>query len=208
MRKLIFLDIDGVLNCQKCFASHHKEWEDAGKPKVYKWWSMIEPAHMAHLNKIIAETGAQIVISSSWRGDPKTPDILRENGLVGEIIGVTPRMHRPEGTSWDYYERGKEIQAWMEKNIAQGEEFTYVILEDESDILPEQVHIKTSWSDGLEEKHAHSSIRLLNGERCLTCKRLMKPHKDDIAFKHMGFAWTGHSWTCDCFPSNLVLSVG
>ena len=51
------------------------------------------------LNKLCKETGAKIVISSTWRfcereGEPTTEDCLRNSGLLPEIeiIGKTPRL--------------------------------------------------------------------------------------------------------------------
>jgi len=55
---VIFLDIDGVLNC-----------EDTPNPRKFPY--MIDPRLLSLLNKgLLARTGANVVLSSSWRTDP------------------------------------------------------------------------------------------------------------------------------------------
>ena len=88
MIKLLFLDIDGVLN------GHEKL-----PGSVY---CGIRPDQMAQLNRIIAETGCRLVISSAWRymvlGGQMTEKgfqhLLQTHGLVcpeGEqvVVGTT-----------------------------------------------------------------------------------------------------------------------
>ena len=57
MKKVIFLDFDGVLN---------PKWWNRGKPSD-KYGVLFEAKSVACLRKIINETGADIVISSSWK---------------------------------------------------------------------------------------------------------------------------------------------
>lgn len=106
--KVIFLDIDGVL---VNFTSMKLprltlDGQDFSTHRFY------QPAVVA-LNRIVRETGAKIVISSSWRGGrdsiPKLQRILDANGVIGEIVGVTPCYDGTEST-------GEKLNAWMEKN--------------------------------------------------------------------------------------------
>lgn len=55
--KVIFLDIDGVLNT--------KYWENMKVRDQYG--HTFDPNSVANLARIIEETGAEIVISSSWK---------------------------------------------------------------------------------------------------------------------------------------------
>lgn len=155
--KVIFLDIDGVLNCGECFKSHRDDWEAKGKPEVSKRWNMLEPVHIQHLNRIITETGAKIVISSSWRGDANTNSELINTGVIGEIIGDTPRMPKMGGA--ETMERGYEIQAWLDKHP---EVDKFAILDDDSDMLPHQPLFKTSFKTGLTQEVADQVIKHLN----------------------------------------------
>ena len=83
MTKLVFLDIDCVLD-------------------TYKSRYQLDPELMAHLGTLLEKTGASIVISSSWRAQdvPGTVEFMTDsdNPSVGghpfpftdKIVGVTP----------------------------------------------------------------------------------------------------------------------
>ena len=60
--KVLFLDIDGVLNNDKTFEEVHDYYVKTGYHKVEIGLDMVE-----RLFKIIEATGAKIVLSSSWR---------------------------------------------------------------------------------------------------------------------------------------------
>lgn len=119
--KVIFLDIDGVLNvyCQgtdEYGCLFHKHFEDN-----LKW--------------IIEETKAKIVISSSWRlsGLIAMQETWLHRKLAGEIIDITPNLTYGEGLNTST-PRGKEIEMWLKNNAVSN----YVIIDDDSDMLPEQ----------------------------------------------------------------------
>lgn len=57
MRKIIFLDIDGVLN-----SADHLD-----HTKHCNGYSDISPKKVKLLKKIVDRTGAEIVLSSTWR---------------------------------------------------------------------------------------------------------------------------------------------
>ena len=59
MKKVIFLDIDGVLNTSRW----HNQVESSKLQDEYGY--LFDPVAVANLAKIIEETGADIVISSS-----------------------------------------------------------------------------------------------------------------------------------------------
>lgn len=115
MKKIIFLDIDGVLNVypqgrDKYGSTFHTHFED-------------------NLQEIIDKTNAKIVISSTWRysGLKVMQNMWRDRGLAGEVIDITPI--EPNGI------RGDEIAYWLQHNQVD----TYVIIDDDSDMLPEQM---------------------------------------------------------------------
>lgn len=63
MKKIIFLDFDGVLNTeytQNLLMYHGKSWED-------KYGAFFDPETVAKLKRIVEETNADIVIESSWK---------------------------------------------------------------------------------------------------------------------------------------------
>lgn len=67
MKKYLFLDIDGVLNCTKIV----QDWVDAGSPEPRPDFHgdelEIMPEKIKLLKMIVEETGCEIILSSSWR---------------------------------------------------------------------------------------------------------------------------------------------
>jgi hypothetical protein len=128
--KVIFLDIDGVLNTRKT---------------VERWRGFIgiDATLARRFTQLQQATGASVVLSSTWRLERNWKAIMRNNGVVG-VIDRTPDL---PGRS-----RGEEIEAWLAANP---EVRAYAILDDESDMLPHQPHFKTSFfRGGLTEKIA------------------------------------------------------
>ena len=84
--KVIFLDIDGVLNTGWWYTQM-----DKNTPKD-KYGYAFDPNSVANLKKIIDETGADIVISSSWKsfGLSELEEMWQDRGLPGKLIGITP----------------------------------------------------------------------------------------------------------------------
>lgn len=139
--KVIFLDVDGVLN-------HGKQIEKVEDDKIHL------------LNQIVTATNSEIVLSSDWRYGLNTDDrdmILLERKLrsVGiDIMSSTPI------TKHGY--RGAEIYQWI--NEWQGETIDkFIILDDRDDMKPYMNRlIQTSFNLGLQEKHVKKAIQLLN----------------------------------------------
>lgn len=171
--KVIFLDIDGVLNSHKYLKTgKFRKGESFHEVNV----SMIDPKTVKHLNAIVAATGAKIVLSSSWRiyRLPSTEDcqnLFDAVGIKAECIDLT--MHRPDDVrriintfsdkGWqDRVLRGHEIHAWL-LLWAKYPIDSFIILDDNSDmeyLLPRLV--KTHWSRGLTKADAKKAIELLN----------------------------------------------
>ena len=102
--KIVFLDIDGVLNSE--------EWVD----KCFKNDDVcdLDPEAINRLIKFLDDTNAKIVISSYWRSLNVQSTILEFSTfnhellkkLIPYIIGVTPRFHKCR-------KRGNEIAYWI-----------------------------------------------------------------------------------------------
>lgn len=125
--KIIFLDIDGVLNV-------YCEGRD-------QFGCTFHTNFVENLRNIIDKTGAKIVISSSWRTDGL--DVMKElwkyRDLPGDVIDVTPDPYDliKEGKFefYDQVERGHEIQDWLDNHK---EVTNYVIIDDDNDMLDNQ----------------------------------------------------------------------
>ncbi len=96
-------------------------------------------------------TDCKVVLSSSWKHSEESSNYISQR--VVSIYDVTP-----EGDSWV---RGEEIKMWLEKHP---EVKVYAILDDDSDMLPDQIpnFFQTSWKTGLTEDIAAKVIHHLN----------------------------------------------
>jgi hypothetical protein len=138
--KVLFLDIDGVLN-----NFHQRNFGETYSP----------PACDA-LNSIIKRTpGLKIVISSAWRrwGTKYMRDVLKKNGIIDAetiVIDCTGDEHGP---------RGDQIQFWLDRNPGTT---NMVILDDESDMgkLMNKL-VKTNSFVGLTSSDADKAVEML-----------------------------------------------
>lgn len=175
--KVIFLDIDGVLNHQ----GYLNDKKQAGKKLIAKpedWYGaqQIEPEKVGLLNRIVEETGAAVVICSTWRkrfGLMELWRMLEERGLREQPMDVTPMPFQKSDGKWS--STGDEIERWLEVEKGWAEspdmDLVYVVLDD-NDIHNAQVapQIRTSMERGLEEVHVELAIRMLNlKEVCPRC---------------------------------------
>lgn len=170
MKKIIFLDFDGVLNTehnQNMLLYKGKVWKD-------KHGAFFDPKAAAELNRIIEETKADIVIESSWKylGLEAMRQMWRDRNMPGNVIDVTPSSASnnwllnanldemdPAHTQW----KGVEIASWIAENLH--DEDRYVIIDDEYVILDSQLphFILTNPYDGIIPELADRAIKLLNG---------------------------------------------
>jgi hypothetical protein len=114
--KVIFLDVDGVLNCAKT----ERGW---GKMRF------VDTRKMLRVREICDRTGAKVVISSSWRegaqDDALPVDKMQWQALIAEfdkhripVIGMTPIAH----DRW----RGDEISMWLKSQEEPVKDFVIV----------------------------------------------------------------------------------
>jgi hypothetical protein len=156
--KIIFLDIDGVLNSIP-FLNTIVTFDDAAS---------IDKKSVDILNRIIQETGASVVLSSAWRlphvaGPDRTVKALKKNGFAGEVIGWTPDFSHL-GLSFKK-ERAKEISSWLAEMQPADTFISWVVLDDNfMQILPSFRFIETSAITGITEEDATRAINILNGE--------------------------------------------
>ncbi len=156
--KVIFLDIDGVLNCDYC------------KTKIDGYFFVMDDK-IELLREIIEQTDAKIVLISTWRRgwfdlergiesrDQRhfvaLRDKLQEFGI--ELMSYTPfRQHG----------RGLEIEAWFEMWTGEAVE-RYVILDDmDGKFLRPHSRwlVRTSFAKGLTQKHVRLAVKILLSE--------------------------------------------
>lgn len=158
--KVLFLDIDGVLN------SHAYMIALPGAFDRDDWVHMLDPAPCARLARVLARTGAAVVISSSWRVG-RTPEEIREllarRAVVAEVLGATPYNPRApidrDARIYTAHERGYEIAAWLAEHP---EVTAFAIVDDGSDMahLRDRL-VQTTWERGLLDEHVERLCALL-----------------------------------------------
>ena len=86
--KVLFLDVDGVLN-HKLFYDNFDNIQLVHNNYPY---TEFDPTSISLLNKILSETNAKLVISSSWKVEENLNDILKEVGVKFDIYDITPML--------------------------------------------------------------------------------------------------------------------
>lgn len=156
--KIVFLDIDGVLN-----TLYTREM--LGNIRF------VEDKFILRLKEICDRTGAKIVLSSSWRkgwtdieeGNIDTQDALDFIALRDKLLefGIelydkTPHIKNTE--------RGLEIKQWFDNHKDLNIE-SFVILDDMAIVRPfNRFFLQTSFAEGLREKHIKKVVKMLGGD--------------------------------------------
>ena len=151
--KVVILGIDGVLNSYQYLS--RTSMEDAG------FCNELDPQKVELLQKLVVQTGASIVLSSSWRESFENMmplDFVARNLLVAlkeqglSISSMTPLLTG---------KRDEEIRQWL---TCHTEVERFVILDDEDynwkELRPNWV--ETSYYMGLTEKNVREAVKILN----------------------------------------------
>lgn len=164
--KVIFLDIDGVLNSDETGTRFAAEYKSNGFGGFFDD-EVDEPTHrnvlwgtalVENLARIVYVTEAKVVISSTWRLDKKVETFNKMFALYGEyeIEAIDKTESHWSGT------RGTEIQHWLD---AHPNVTSYVILDDNDDALSTHTgrFVQTDERVGLTEADAERAIAILMG---------------------------------------------
>ena len=152
--KVIFLDFDGVMDT--AYYGHVLGKES--RPSDDKFGAVFDPSCVRNLKEIIDKTGAEIVVTSSWKSLMTYRDMLNmweQRGLPGCVIDLTPSPS-------ECRHRGDEIDAWLKECK---DECQYIILDDidESNFNEHQLSglIIVNPYHGLDKKAAEKAIKIL-----------------------------------------------
>lgn len=172
--KVIFLDIDGVMNSGEFYRRKRLEsWEWAHMAGKYISYA-IDPDKVVLLNKIIAETGAVVVLSSSWRLGPPLPALKDDFIRVGINIsdrcpcwgkyGVTDLLVVEDETGHPatvLIPRGEIVDKYLSEHPDVEQ---YVIIDDIDQFTEEQHKylVLTDNNVGMTESDARKAIKILN----------------------------------------------
>ena len=151
MKPIIFLDIDGVLNNRQYTMLKLSQGQPKGRMPF-------DPESLTVLKEILEETGAEVVLSSTWRymGLEKVQNRLAEAGFDIVFKSETPFISKAP--------RGWEIREWLVKNIENGWDFkNYLIIDDDGDMMLGQADnfVNTNFDTGLRQEHKARCIEIL-----------------------------------------------
>ena len=169
--KVIFLDVDGVLNSEHWYKKNHKR-----HPEKCRADTAIDPRYVRNLRRLIDCTGAKVILSATCRGAVKANkahhirQVFKQHGI--EIYDYTPRTGM---------ERGIDIQEWLNHHL---HVTNIVILDDDSDMCHlmeylvktkyapyfrigekwHRIHLPFWWyfNEGLCNRKVRQAIRMLN----------------------------------------------
>ena len=163
--RIVFLDIDGVLN-HACTKERFQGYIGVDEKNLEYFAKFLEIANM--------EEETKVVLSSSWR-----EDVNREGESVSDgyqyicerlasvgiaIYDITPFFER----LWEFPNRGEEITAWLSEH--KDLDITgYVVLDDEHGMEFKEYGlskrwVRTSWDSargGFQPKHVKKALDML-----------------------------------------------
>jgi hypothetical protein len=166
--KIIFLDIDGVLNSDVYTDSELYKQATVGMSGM----QVLLVAHHLHLdpdaifllNDLVKQSGAEVVLSSTWRvkyTSEQITDMLKGRGATFKVSARTPILY---GKLSSRIPRGKEIEAYLKNLKTQPESF--VIIDDHDDMLHlKPFLVQTTMKHGLTEHHVKRALEILNKEK-------------------------------------------
>jgi len=138
VRRVVFLDIDGVL-------APIRRWDRYGD---------LDRTCIQVLNDIVAASEADVVVSSTWRHGKTVAQLqetLEAGGFVGRVIGKTPSDIRGAY-------RGDEIAAWLTEHAVDG----FVIIDDHVDMGELRTHlVLTEPAHGLQPDDVPRALGIL-----------------------------------------------
>lgn len=152
--KVIFLDVDGVINNNYYYLESDKEEDQC--------YQFLSKRLIENLKRIVDETGAKLVLSSSWRSS--LDDNLKPRSVMGQYL--VEALSKDGLFLYDKTEvlginRYEEIKTWI-KNHPQTTR--YVVLDD-SDYSWKDLSvnwIRPDANTGISESNVIESIKILN----------------------------------------------
>ena len=157
--KVIFLDIDGVLNSRKTLNAR-------------KFPYAIDQELLTRLLQLLEQTGASVVLSSTWRYDPAGIFSAKHHGVP--FIDITPDM--PDEP------RCKEILEWLRHHP---EVTRFIVIDDEDDELDELPLFQPSSRTGLTQGIVKGAADYLNwkSDKVIRCNRVVRVSRDTEAMR-------------------------
>jgi hypothetical protein len=145
MMRVIFLDIDGVLNC-------------AGTKNPRKFPYVVDQGPLSIFQRLKQRTRALVVLSSTWRCDPVGVLAAKHYGVpFDELCPDNPDCRR-----------GEEIHEWLQ---AHPDVTRFAVIDDDCDGLDGLPLFQPSAQTGLTQQEADAVVEYLEGRSDRTTKQ-------------------------------------
>ena len=147
MHKVIFMDIDGVINSYRSVIAY------GTYPMDNTTIDNFDEIAIGMLRSACKKCNAEIILSSTWRNENNWGNLKEIFNLP--IIDRTPQLF--SGT------RGHEINAWLKDNTV----FEFVIIDDHNEILDSQQNnfVQTDPKEGLAYRDYEKILKILGVEK-------------------------------------------
>lgn len=157
-RPIIFLDLDGVLNCEK------SQSKLLGTNMLLNGANSFHKSALVNLQIVLDETDADIVISSSWRYSYDATEIemmLWYRCVKAQVVGITPRRYIGSDGIYKPRTRGEEIQLWLDANP---DVTNYCIIDDDTNMLEHQLphFVETTWENGFDSECRERALNIIS----------------------------------------------
>ena len=160
--KVIFLDIDGVLNCKRT-------------PNPRKFPFIVDPALLNRLKRLLELSGAKVVLASNWRYDPAGMFSARHYGVP--FIATTPDLPNEP--------RRNPILDWVRRHP---DVERFIVIDDEDDQLDALPLFQPSRSAGITHEMVEAAADYLNGKT----DKDMRRNTVIRIFQNLGSLIVGH----------------
>lgn len=152
--KVIFLDIDGVLNSAE-WDRHIQSFPYGAR---FNSCYLLSQEMILRLQDIVCQTGTNIVLISSWRWEPRA-----FNALIKQLNLYHLSI---EDIADDSYTRTDEVKNWL-KQHSYLHVTSYVIVDDYDDGFSKDEelschYVQPSYEHGLTDEKAAEIIKILN----------------------------------------------
>jgi len=136
--KIIFLDIDGVLNSKRT-------------PNPRKFPFIVDPILLERLRRLLEMSGAEVVLSSNWRHDPSGMFAARHYGVpFVDTTADLPGRARAD-VILDWVRRHPDVER-------------FIVIDDEDDELDALPLFQPLRSTGLTDEIVEAAADYLNGK--------------------------------------------
>ena len=175
MKKIIFLDIDGVLATNTEFMRSTKKFhEKFPEAKELRIPYPFNPGCVEIFNEILNETDVEIVLSSDWKNHYNLEEldkIFKFNGVIKSPFDVTGNEY-VSGDQWVGLEKNRaaQIGSYLYKEQIKDNHITNYVVVDDLNVgnfmqVDKDKFVLTKDNEGLKQTGIKKKIiKLLNGD--------------------------------------------